>query len=288
VLDEQLKKLDTTYLDVYLLHGLERQRWAEMKGLGALDFLDRIRADGRARYVGFSFHDDVRLFKEIVDSYDWTLCQVQYNYFDEHYQAGKEGIVYAASKGLGVVVMEPLRGGKLTERIPAEIQAIWGSAEKKRSPAEWALRWVWNHREVSTALSGMTLMDQVKENISLADDGYPDSLSEGELSLIRRVTETYRKMLKVGCTGCAYCMPCKTGVNIPLNFQLYNDTFMFKDPEMNVLLYNHMFSPEQRASNCSECGECEEACPQHIKVIDELKTIHKTLSPPPPVENQTP
>jgi predicted aldo/keto reductase-like oxidoreductase len=284
VLDEQLKKLDTTYLDVYLLHGLERQRWAEMKGLGALDFLDRIRADGRARYVGFSFHDDVRLFKEIVDGYDWTLCQVQYNYFDEHYQAGKEGVAYAASKGLGVVVMEPLRGGKLTERIPAEVQAIWDLAEKKRTPAEWALRWVWNHPEVSTALSGMTLMSHVEENIRLADDGYPHSLSTQELSLIRRVTETYRKMLKVDCTGCAYCMPCETGVNIPVNFQLYNDTFLFKDPEMNVMLYNNMLSPEQRASHCAECGDCEEACPQHIKIMDELKNVHRTLSPQSPSE----
>jgi predicted aldo/keto reductase-like oxidoreductase len=284
VLDEQLKKLDTDYLDVYLLHGLGRERWADMKELKALEFLDRIRADGRARYVGFSFHDDVRVFKEIVDSYDWTLCQVQYNYFDEHYQAGKEGVTYAASKGLGVVVMEPLRGGKLTERIPAEVQAIWDSAEKKRSPAEWALRWVWNHPEVSTALSGMTLMSHVKENISLAEDGHPNSLSTQELSLIRRVTETYRKMLKVDCTGCAYCMPCETGVNIPLNFQLYNDTFMFKEPEMNVLLYDHMLSPEQRASNCSECGDCEAQCPQHIKIMDELKTVHKTLSQQTPTE----
>ena len=282
VLDEQLKKLDTAYLDVYLLHGLGRERWADMKELKALEFLDRIRTDGRARYVGFSYHDDVRLFKEIVDSYDWTLCQVQYNYFDEHYQAGKEGVAYAASKGLGVVVMEPLRGGKLTERIPAEVQAIWDSAEKKRTPAAWALRWVWNHPEVSTVLSGMSEMSQVKENIRLADDGYPNSLSLQELSLIRRVTESYRKMLKVDCTGCAYCMPCETGVNIPLNFQLYNDTFMFKDPEMNVMLYNNMLSPEQRASNCAECGDCEEACPQHIKIIDELKNVHKKLSPQTP------
>jgi predicted aldo/keto reductase-like oxidoreductase len=277
VLDEQLKKLDTNYLDVYLLHGLDRQRWTDMKELKALDFLDRIRADGRARYVGFSFHDDVRVFKEIVDGYDWTVCQIQYNYFDEHYQAGKEGLTYAASKGIGVVVMEPLRGGKLTERIPDEVRAIWDSAENKRSPAEWALRWVWNHPEVSTALSGMTLMNQVKENIRLADDGRPDSLSTQEISIIHQVKEMYKKMLTVDCTGCAYCMPCKTGVNIPLNFTMYNDTFMFKDPEMNVLLYNQMLSPEQRASNCAECGECEEACPQHIKIMDELKTVHKTL-----------
>jgi hypothetical protein len=278
LLDEQLKKLDTNYLDVYLLHGLGRQRWADMKELKALDFLDRIRADGRVRYVGFSFHDDVRIFKEIVDGYDWTLCQVQYNYFDEDYQAGKEGVTYAASRGLGVVVMEPLRGGKLTERIPAEVQAIWDSSEKKRSPAEWALRWVWDHPEVSTALSGMTLMNQVEENIRLANEGHPDLLSPQELSIIRQVKETYRKMLRVDCTGCAYCMPCETNVNIPLNFQLYNDTFMFKDPEMNVLLYNEMLPPEQRASNCAECGECEELCPQHIKIMDELKNVHKTLS----------
>jgi hypothetical protein len=248
-----------------------------MKELKALDFLDRIQADGRARYVGFSFHDDVRVFKEIVDGYDWTVCQIQYNYFDEHYQAGKEGLTYAASKGLGVVVMEPLRGGKLTERIPKEVQVIWDSAENKRSPAEWALRWVWNHPEVSTALSGMTLMNQVKENIRLADDGRPDSLSTQELSIIHQVKEMYKKMLTVDCTGCAYCMPCKTGVNIPLNFTMYNDTFMFKDPEMNVLLYNEMLPPEQRASNCAECGECEELCPQHIKIMDELKNVHKTL-----------
>ncbi|MEI9478412.1 MAG: aldo/keto reductase [Deltaproteobacteria bacterium] len=277
LLDEQLEKLDTNYLDVYLLHGLGRQRWAEMKELKALDFLDRIRADGRARYVGFSFHDDVRVFKEIVDGYDWAICQIQYNYFDEHYQAGREGLTYAASKGLGVVVMEPLRGGKLTERIPDGVQAIWDSAEKKRSPAEWALRWVWNHPEVSTALSGMTLMNQVKENIRLADGGHPDSLSPQELSIIHQAKEMYKKMLTVDCTGCAYCMPCEAGVNIPLNFTLYNDTFMFKDPEMNVLLYNEMLPPEQRASNCAECGECEELCPQHIKIMDELKNVHKTL-----------
>jgi predicted aldo/keto reductase-like oxidoreductase len=277
LLDEQLKKLDTNYLDVYLLHGLGRQRWAEMKELKVLDFLDRIRADGRARYVGFSFHDDVRIFKEIVDGYEWTLCQIQYNYFDEHYQAGKEGLTYAASRGIGIVVMEPLRGGKLTDRIPNEVQVLWDSAEKKRTPAEWALRWVWNHPEVSTALSGMSAMNQVKENIKLANDGEPNSLSREELSIIDQVKETYKRMLKIDCTGCAYCIPCETGVNIPLNFTLYNDTFMFKDPEMNVLLYNEMLAPEQRASNCAECGECEEHCPQHIKIMNELKTVHQEL-----------
>ncbi|OGP61760.1 MAG: aldo/keto reductase [Deltaproteobacteria bacterium RBG_13_47_9] len=277
-LDEQLKRLDTNYLDVYLLHGLRREAWSKMKGLGVLKFLDQIQADGRARYVGFSFHDDVRIFKEIVDGYDWMLCQIQYNYYDEHYQAGREGLIYAVSKGLGVVVMEPLRGGKLTDPIPEEIQAIWDSAEVKRTPAEWGLRWVWNHPEVSIVLSGMSSMSQVIENIKLANDGNSNSLSRKELSIIDQVKETYKKMLKIDCTGCAYCMPCETGVNIPANFSMYNDRFVFKTAtEVSSIFYNTLLPPEQKASNCAECGECEEKCPQHIKIKDGMKAVHQAL-----------
>jgi predicted aldo/keto reductase-like oxidoreductase len=277
-LDEQLKRLDANHLDVYLLHGLNRQNWVRTKELGVLKFLDQIQADGRARYVGFSFHDDVRIFKEIVDSYDWMLCQIQYNYYDENYQAGREGLIYAASKGLGVVVMEPLRGGKLTDPIPEEIQAIWDSSEVKRTPAEWGLRWVWNHPEVSVALSGMSSMGQVIENSKLANDGNPNSLSSKELSIIDQVKETYKKMLKIDCTGCAYCMPCEPGVNIPANFSMYNDMFVFKTAtELSAIFYNMLLPPEQKASNCAECGECEEKCPQHIKIKDGLKAVHEAL-----------
>ena len=277
-LDEQLKRLDTGYLDVYLLHGLRRQTWRNMKELGVLKFLDQIQADGRARYVGFSFHDDVRIFKEIVESYDWMLCQIQYNYYDEDYQAGREGLTYAASKGLAVVVMEPLRGGKLTDPIPEEIRAIWDSGEVKRRPAEWGLRWVWNHPEVSIALSGMSSIGQVIENIKLANEGNPGSLSSKELSLIDQVKKGYEKMLKIDCTGCAYCMPCEAGVNIPANFSLYNDLFVFKTaPEVSAIFYNTLLSSEQRASNCTACGQCEEKCPQHIQIKDGLKAVHQEL-----------
>ena len=277
-LAEQLERLETDYIDFYLLHGLNRQAWATMKELGALDFLNQVLADGRIRYAAFSFHDDVKIFKEIVDGYDWAMCQIQYNYFDEYYQAGKEGLMYAASKGVGVVVMEPLRGGKLTDRIPEEIRILWDSAPVKRTPAEWALRWVWNHAEVSTALSGMSSMAQLIENNRIAEDAKAGALSGTELELIAKVCEAYRNMLQIGCTSCAYCMPCPNGVNIPLNFSLYNDSFMFKDEDLNFMLYNHMLTPEQRASNCAECSECEKLCPQQINIPEELKKVHARLS----------
>ncbi len=277
ILNEQLQRLDTGYIDFYLLHGLGSQTWSKMQELGALGFLDKIQADGRAHFVGFSFHDDVRVFKEIVDAYDWALCQIQYNYLDRDYQAGREGLEYAASKGLGLVIMEPLRGGRLADRIPEKVQKIWDSGPEKRSAAEWAWRWIWNQPEVSLALSGMNSMAQLEENLRIASEGTANSLSSEDLALVDHATEIYRKMLTVECTACAYCLPCPKGVNIPHNFRLYNDLHMFSDPEINFILYNQMTSSEQRASNCAECGECEERCPQHIKIIEQLKRVHSAL-----------
>ena len=277
ILDEQLQRLQIDYLDFYLLHGLGRPTWAKAGKLGALNFLDKIRKDGRAKFVGFSFHDDVRIFKEIIDAYDWTICQIQYNYFDENYQAGKEGLQYASSKGIGVVIMEPLRGGRLTDKIPREVQKIWDSTGRKWSPAEWAFRWVWNHPEVSLVLSGMSTLEQLEENVRIAEKASPDSLSSQELETIRKVADTYRRLLKVDCTGCAYCVPCPSGVNIPMNFSLYNDFCLFKDLELSQAFYNMMMPPEHRASACEECGECEEKCPQHIEIIETLKEVHKAL-----------
>ncbi|MFC1532594.1 aldo/keto reductase [Thermodesulfobacteriota bacterium] len=278
ILHEQLNKLDTDYFDFYLLHGLNRSIWPKVKEMGVLKFLDKIIEDGLVKYAGFSFHDNINVFKEIVDSYDWSLCQFQYNYYDENYQAGREGLEYASEKGLGIVIMEPLRGGKLANDIPDEIQAIWDTAEIKRTPAEWGLRWVWNQPGVSMVLSGMSTMSQVIENIRTADDAEPDSLSKSELSLIGQVKEKYQQMLKVDCTTCAYCMPCPNDVDIPLNLTIYNDSFVFKDLDRGIMRYNNMLTPERRASNCIECGECEEKCPQEIKIIDELKNVHQRLA----------
>lgn len=275
--DEQFERLGTDYFDFYLLHGLNRPSWSFMKEHGALDFLERLKSEGRIRYTGFSFHDDVKIFKEIVDAYDWTMCQIQYNYFDENRQAGREGLEYAAGKGMGVVIMEPLRGGNLAIKVPPAVREIWDSAKIKRTPAEYGLRWVLNHPEVSLVLSGMSAMPQLVENIKTAEDAKAGSLKEEELALIGRAKKIYEEMLKIDCTGCAYCMPCPNGVDIPTNFNLYNDYFMFDETHRTVMMYNNMLSPDQRASNCEECGECEEKCPQQIDTMNELQKVHSLL-----------
>jgi predicted aldo/keto reductase-like oxidoreductase len=277
LITEQLGKLGTDYLDFYLIHGLDGAHWAKVKELGITKFLDKLRADGRIRFAGFSFHDELKAFKTIIDAYDWDMCQIQYNFYDQTYQAGKEGLAYAASRGIGVVVMEPLRGGQLVDRIPPEIQSIWDSATIRRTPVEWAMRWVWNHAEVSTALTGSSTLKQLQENTRIVKDAAADSLKAEELALIDRVRDAYRKMLKVDCTGCGYCMPCPNGVDIPRNFQLYNDTFLFKGAEFNAHFYNKMLTPDQRASGCFECLLCVEKCPQKINIPEALKEVHQAL-----------
>jgi hypothetical protein len=281
LLEEQRRKLGTWYLDFYLLHNLNQQNWPKMKSLGVLQFLDRIRREDKVRYVGFSFHDDLHTFRQIVDAYSWDICQLQYNFLDEHFQAGRQGVEYAAARGVGVVAMEPLRGGKLTQGIPPEVEALWQSAPVWRSPAEWALRWVWNQPEISTALSGMSNLEQLKENLPLANLVGPPILVEAELELIQRVVQVYRRMLKIQCSTCGYCMPCPTGVNIPVNFSLYNDAMMFHDAPLSRAIYNHFLAPAQQAVSCAECGKCEPLCPQQIKIPEELKKVHAQLREPP-------
>src|SRR5664280_964922 len=219
-LDEQLARLKTDHIDFYLLHGLTQPFWENLSALGVTDFLDDAIADERIRYAGFSFHDNTKLFREIVKSYDWTFAQIQYNFMDEHYKAGTKGLKYAAKKGLGIVVMEPIRGGLLARELPG-ISEIWKKADVQHTPAEWALRWVWNHPEVTVVLSGINEESHIAENIAIVENAHPNSLSESELQLIEKVSQTYRKIMKVGCTGCGYCQPCPAGVLIPRCFEIY-------------------------------------------------------------------
>ena len=276
-LDEQLVRLRTETIDFYLVHGLVQPFWENLSALGVTDFLDDAIADGRIRYAGFSFHDTTKLFKEIVDSYNWTFAQIQYNFMDEHYQAGTAGLKYAAKKGLGIVVMEPIRGGLLAKDL-AGIREIWQKAKVRHQPAEWALRWVWNHPEVTVVLSGMSAKEQVRQNVTSAETGVPDSLTRKELSLYGKVKKEFEKRIIIPCTGCAYCMPCPHGVSIPECFEYYNRGHMYDDAEQTKQIYSMFLGgffdgTPAYASLCQECGECEEKCPQNLPIKKNLKDV---------------
>ncbi|MCB2297463.1 aldo/keto reductase [Clostridium tagluense] len=266
-LNEQLKRLNTNTIDFYLVHTIDHTTWPKLKEAGIAEFLDAAIKDGRIKHAGFSFHDKLSLFKEIVDYYDWSFCQIQYNYLDENYQAGTEGLKYAAKKGLGITIMEPLRGGKIVN-VPKEVQDIFNEADIKRTPAEWGLRWIWDHAEVSVVLSGMNEIEQVSENVKIASEAKANSLNQKELQIIEKSKDIFTEKMKVNCTACEYCMPCHQGVSIPKNFSCYNEYHMFGKSDM----YNWL-KPEQRASNCIECGKCEKHCPQGISIPQELKNV---------------
>jgi predicted aldo/keto reductase-like oxidoreductase len=253
-----------------------------IKEAGFGDFLDQAIKDGRIKHAGFSFHDKLDLFFEIVDYYDWEFCQIQYNYMDEDFQAGTEGLKYAAKKGLGIAIMEPLRGGKLTNNLPEEVIRTFNTADIKRSPAEWALRWVLNHSEVAVALSGMSTFEQVEENLEIAKSAQANTMTEKEAEIIEQVRTEFKERIKVNCTACGYCMPCPAKVNISACFSHYNDFFVFGDPKTNDPTKSQYFTlgPKQKASNCIECGKCEEHCPQNILIRQELKKVKELFETP--------
>ncbi|MCP4135463.1 MAG: aldo/keto reductase [bacterium] len=285
LLTAQLKRLNAGHIDYYLIHALERDNWKKMQDMGVLEFLNRAKKDGKIINAGFSFHGDKETFKEIVDGYDWDMCLIQYNFLDEENQAGTEGLKYASAKGMGVFVMEPLRGGNLAGKVPPAVEAAWDEAEVKRTPAEWALRWVWNHKEVNVVLSGMNDESHIRENLRIAGEAKADSLTEKELKLVTRVRDTYRKLMKAECTGCQYCMPCPAGVNIPMCFETYNSLHMFANRKEAVVLYiinclAVLHTERNNAGLCVKCGKCEEACPQHLPVQQLLKEVADEFEKP--------
>jgi predicted aldo/keto reductase-like oxidoreductase len=271
-LNEQLERLETDTVDFYLVHSLNENVWPVLKENGITEFLEQAIKDGRIKYAGFSFHDQIGLFKEIVDYYDWSFCQIQYNYLDEKYQAGTEGLVYAAKKGLGITIMEPLRGGNIVN-LPQEAKDMIDQADVKRTPAEWGLRWVWNRPEVSVVLSGMTTMDQVTENIKVAQEAEVNSLTWKELQIIEQIKNLFEQRIKVNCTGCSYCMPCPAGINIPGCFSTYNDHWVFDATTAAKKMYEIRSKLSAPASKCVECGKCESHCPQGIPIREELKNV---------------
>jgi predicted aldo/keto reductase-like oxidoreductase len=271
ILGLQMKRLKTNYIDFYLFHSLNKKLWQKVKDLDMIGWAERQVAKGRLGYLGFSFHDELDVFKEIVDSYDnWTMSQIQYNYLNEKYQAGKAGLKYAASKGLAVVIMEPLAGGMLAVNPPAQIQSELAKAPFQRTPADWALQWIWSQPEVSLALSGMNTMQQVTDNVESACKSAPNSLDAKEIRLLQRAGQLYGKCGYVGCTKCRYCSHCPQNIDIPTALAFLNQySTMPKTPktEANIKLEYAQAVPQvRRASDCIRCGQCETVCPQHLPV----------------------
>ncbi|HVP27293.1 MAG TPA: aldo/keto reductase [Candidatus Bathyarchaeia archaeon] len=270
-LDEQLDRLKMDKVDFYLLHGMTKERWRELTKLEVFKWAEKKIEEEKFDYLGFSFHDEYSVFKKIVDAYDnWDFCQILYNYMDSTYQAGTRGLKYAASKGLAVVVMEPIAGGRLAMKPHKDIEAIWGQADVKRTLAEWALLWVWDHPEVTVALSGMSSMKQVKENVKTASISEPMILSNKERSLFKRVSEKYRQLGFVQCTKCRYCQPCPNGVNVPEIIELYNEFYMKDRAEEVKRKYAKQITSESSGKRCTKCGKCEELCPQHLPIKETM------------------
>jgi len=279
LLDEQLKKLHTDHIDFYLLHALNKTRWLDIvlkhnllaKAASAL-------ADGRIRHLGFSMHDDDKCLEEIVNgSNQWSFCQLQYNYMDIENQAGSRGVQFAAGKGLAVVVMEPLLGGRLADP-PKDIRAAMDQFPVRRSPAEWALQWLWDQPEVSLVLSGMSTISQVEDNLRIAAASRIHSFSTADQELIAKVRGLYRARTVIPCTKCSYCMPCPTGVDIPTNFELFNYAHLFDDLAAAQLRYKMLLAEGQRSDSCAACGTCEDLCPQKIPITEWMPKVTALLA----------
>lgn len=281
MLDNQLERLQTDRIDYYLIHNLNGSSWETAKENGVREFLDGAIQSGKIINAGFSYHGGAEDFSTVVDEYDWTFCQIQYNYLDTRNQAGKRGLEYAASKDLAVMIMEPLRGGNLAKTPPPEIQKIWDNAGVKRSPVEWALRWIWNHPEVTVVLSGMNDDTHIRENMDMASDAQAHAFSEMELALVDQVRDTFRQVMKVGCTGCQYCMPCPAGVNIPGSFEYYNSRHAFKDKSAKLFYLamngGAVHEKPSLASQCIKCRICLDKCPQSILIPDHLDAVAKDM-----------
>ena len=287
-LNTQLQRLQTDYPDLYLFHAMNAGAFEKMKRLGLIEKMEEAKRQGRIGHVGFSFHDTSLVFKEIVDHYSWDMAQIQYNYMDTGIQATTEGLRYAHSKGIAVVIMEPLKGGTLANP-PEDALDIMKSAEADRTPVDWALQFLWNRPEVSVVLSGMGSMQMVEENCASADKSGIASLDAEEEEIIARLAEMYRSKTLVPCTACRYCMPCPASVNIPQNFAILNNASMARKGWMRLRLRSgyrklaktkdklNQENPNGNASLCVRCGQCLSKCPQQINIPEELEKAHAIL-----------
>lgn len=276
VFEEQLKFLGTDYIDFYLVHALGAKRWEDAKAWGIREFLDKLKAEGRIKYAAFSFHDNYEAFEKIINEYDWDMCQIQFNFMDVNNQAGLKGLMLAGSKNIPVVIMEGLLGGKLAS-APDSVMKLYDSYSEKRSPAEWGFRWLCNFPQVSTVLSGVTSLEQLYDNMRIFSEADANAMSKEELDIIAKVREEYINRTKIGCTGCEYCMPCPSEVNIPRIFRIWNDAFQYSNDISGNDRYARLVREGHDASKCAQCGACEAACPQQLNIIEKLVQANKEL-----------
>lgn len=281
--NEELKRLRTDYVDYYLMHMLtDVITWQRLIDMGLLEWLEEKKKSGVIRQLGFSYHGNSDMFCNLLDAYDWDFCMIQYNYLDETSQAGINGLKYANAKGIPVMIMEPLRGGKLANKMPAGAVKIFNKYPVKRSPAEWAFRWLWNQSEVTVVLSGMNSMEMLNENVRVASEVKAGEFTENEAALFKEVIAEINKKTKIGCTGCRYCMPCPKGVDIPGIFAAYNRRY--SDSRLQGLIEYAMCTSIRNkytgAANCINCGKCEQHCPQAIEIRKELATAKKAFEGP--------
>ena len=280
---EELKRLRTDHVDYYLMHMLaDTATWQRLKDIGIEQWLADKKKSGAIRQVGFSYHGNSDMFCQLIDAYDWDFCQIQYNYMDEHSQAGRKGLHYANAKGIPVVIMEPLRGGKLVNRLPEEAKKIFADYKIKHTPAQWAFRWLWNQPEVTCVLSGMNSDAMVRDNIETASTVAVDELGPEEEAMLQRVVKAINSKMKVGCTGCGYCMPCPKNVDIPGTFAAYNRRYTESKfwGFAEYVMCTALRKTSTAASNCIECGKCEKHCPQHIEIRKHLKEAQRDLEGP--------
>ena len=281
--DEELKRLRTDHVDYYLMHMLtDVGAWERLKALGMLEWLEEKKQSGAIRQVGFSYHGGTAAFCELLDCHDWDFCMIQYNYMDEHTQAGVRGLRYANSKGLPVMIMEPLRGGKLVSRLPQEAKDVFASHSVHHTPAQWAFRWLWNQPEITCVLSGMNSMEMVLDNMSTASSAHAGDLTDADQAMLKRVVSAINAKMKVGCTGCGYCMPCPKHVDIPGTFAAYNRKYAENSfwARVEYMMCTALRGTNAAASNCVGCGKCETHCPQHIAIREELKNASRELEGP--------
>ena len=281
-LTKQLERLQTDYIDYYFIHTItDVNVWKRLMGLGIEKWIEEKKKEGKIRNIGFSYHGGKDEFVKICDAYSWEFCMIYYNYLDENNQAGKSGLMYAASKGLPVMIMGPVRGGMLADRLPKSALNAFEEAPVKRSPTEWALRWLWNHPDITCVLSGMGSMQMVEENVKTAADSESEAFTEADLLVIQKVKQALMDTIKVPCTGCNYCMPCPQGVDIPTCLSCYNNTALARKGSA-IARYTQqtaLKTKPQIASLCNNCGKCEKLCPQHIKIGEELANAAKILEP---------